>query len=122
MAKHAVADANLRMTSFFGGSENQITSQQFRGGRVWAVFGSSYIDLRHATIADDGATINIIASLGGVQLLVPEDWAVNIQTRAVFGGVASKRVGPPSPVGQLTLTGLCLFGGVEIKILKLGTP
>ena len=70
MARHAVADANIRMTSFFGGSENQITSQQFRGGRIYVVFGSGDIDLRRATTADDGATINIITSFGGVKLLV----------------------------------------------------
>ena len=115
MAIHSVDGANIRMTSFFGGSENQITSQQFRGGRVYAVCGSSDIDLRRATIADDGATINIITTFGKVKLLVPEDWAVNVQTRAVFGGVASKRLAPASPTGQLTLTGLCLFGGVEIR-------
>ena len=115
MARHEIANAKIRMTSFFGSSENQIASQQFRGGRVYAVFGSSDIDLRGATIADEGATINIITSLGSVRLLVPEDWAVNIQTRAVLGSVASKRVAPTSPVGQLTLTGLCLFGSVEIK-------
>ena len=94
MARHAVDDANIRMTSFFGDSENQITSQEFRGGRVYAVCGSSEIDLRRATTADDGATINIITSFGGVKLLVPEDWAVNVQTRAVFGGVTFKRVAP----------------------------
>ncbi len=115
MAEHAVADAKIKVISLFGGSENQIASQQFRGGRVYAVFGSIDIDLRRATIADEGATINIISSFGSVKLIVPEDWAVNAQTRAVFGGVASKRVAPTSPVGQLTLTGLCLFGGVEIR-------
>ena len=115
MARSAVADAKIRVTSVFGDSENQITAQQFRGGRVYAVFGSSYIDLRNATIACEGATINIIASFGSVQLLVPEDWGVNAQTRAVFGGVVSKRAAPASPVGQLTLTGLCLFGSVEIR-------
>ena len=115
MTSHAVADAKIRVTSFFGSSKNQISSQQFCCGRVYAVFGSSDIDLRGATTADEGATINIITSLGSVRFLVPEDWAVNIQTRAVFGGVASKRVAPISPVGQLTLTGLCLFGSVEIK-------
>ena len=115
MARHEVANAKIRMTSFFGSSKNQISIQQFRGGRVYALFGSNYIDLRHATIADEGATINIITSMGSVRLLVPEDWAVNIQTRAVVGGVASKRVAPTSPAGQLTLTGLCLFGSVEIK-------
>ena len=115
MTRQVVTDAKIRMTSVFGGSENQITSQNFSGGRVFAIFGSSDIDLRRATIADEGATINIIASFGRVRLLVPEDWAVNVQTRAVFGGVASKRTAPTSPVGQLTLTGLCLFGSVEVR-------
>ena len=115
MARHAVADAKIRMTSFFGSSENQISSKQFRGGGVYVVFGSSDVDLRGATIADEGATMNIITSLGSVRLLVPEDWTVNVQTRAVVGSVAAKRVAPTSPAGQLTLTGLCLFGSVEIK-------
>ena len=115
MVRHAVANAKIRVTSFFGGSENQITGQQFRGGRVYAVFGSSDIDLRGSTIAYEGATINIIAGFGRVTLVIPEDWGVNVQTRAVFGGVASKRGATTSPVGQLTLTGLCLFGSVEIR-------
>jgi predicted membrane protein len=115
MAKHVVADDKIRMTSFFGGSENQIASKQFRGGRVYAVFGSNDIDLRGATLADEGARITAINIFGGIKLLVPEDWVVNVQTRAVFGGVTSKRGVPASPVGQLTLSGLSLFGGVEIK-------
>ena len=115
MAKQAVADIKIKVTNIFGGSDNQITGQHFRGGRVCTLFGSSDIDLRNATIADEGATINIIASFGSVKLLVAADWGVNIQTRSVFGGVTFKRSAPTSPVGQLTLTGLCLFGGVEIK-------
>ena len=77
MARHAVAETKIKVTSFFGGSDNQITAQQFRGGRVYAVFGSSDTDLRGATIAHEGATINIIAGFGSVKLLVPEDWGVN---------------------------------------------
>ena len=115
MASHTVSDAQIRMTSLFAGSDNQIASQQFRGGRVYAVFGSSDIDLRGASTADEGATIKVIAIFGSVKLLVPKDWDVNAQTRAVFGGVASKRAAPKSPVGRLALTGLCLFGGVEVK-------
>ena len=115
MARNAFADTKVKVISFFGGSDNQITSQQFCGGRVYAVFGSSDIDLRGATIAHEGATIKITASFGSVRLLVPEDWSVNVQTISVFGGVISKRGTLTSPVGQLTLTGLCLFGGVEIR-------
>ena len=115
MARHEVANAKIRMTSFFGSSDNQIASQQFSGGRVYVGFGSSDIDLRGTTVADEGATINIVTGIGSVRLLVPEDWTVNIQTRAVLGSVVSKRVAPALPTGQLTLTGLCLFGSVEIK-------
>ena len=115
MTRDAIADATIRMISFFGGGENRVASQEFRGGRAYAIFGSGDIDLRGAATADEGATIRVIAIFGSVDLLVPEDWDVNIQTRAVFGGAASKRAAPKSPVGQLTLTGLCLFGVVEVK-------
>lgn len=115
MAKPVAGDGKIRVFGLFGGSDNQITAQQVRRGRVCAVFGGSDIDLRGATIADQGATITIISIFGSVRFLVPEDWAVNVQTRAVFGGIATQRSAPTSPVSQLTLTGLCLFGGVKTK-------
>lgn len=107
--------AEIRVTSLFGGSENQISGHPIEGGRVFALFGSSDIDLRHASPAESGATIRVIAGFGSVRLLVPEDWAVNVQTRAILGGVASRRVAPDSPKGQLTLTGFCLLGSLEIR-------
>ena len=115
MAKQVVANARIRMTNFFSRGNSEITSQQFRGGRVYTVFGSSDVDLRRATIVDEGTTITIITIFGGVRLLVPEDWIVNNQTRAVFSDVVSKRIPPATPRDQLTLSGLCLFGGVEVK-------
>lgn len=108
-------DVEIRVTSLFGDSDNQITSENFQGGRIFAAFGSSDVDLRRAATTDDGATVRVIAGFGDVRLIVPEDWAVNVQTRAVFGGVASKRIAPVSPVGQLTLTGICVFGQVEVR-------
>ena len=108
-------DVEIRVTSLFGNSDNQITSENFRGGRIIAAFGSSDVDLRRAATTDGGATVRVIAGFGEVRLIVPEDWAVNVQTRAVFGGVASKRIAPVSPVGQLTLTGICVFGQVEVR-------
>lgn len=115
MARNPVADATIRMISFFGGSENHVASRQFRGGGAYVVFGSADIDLRAAATADEGATIRIVALFGSVDLLVPADWDVNVRTWAVFGDVAPKRAAPASPAGRLTLTGLSLFSGVEVK-------
>ena len=110
-----MADSEISVTTLLGSSENQITSDQFRGGRVLSVFGSAEIDLRQAATASGGATLRVLACLGGVRLVVPEDWAINVQTKVLLGGAASKRVAPPEPSGQLTLTGICLFGSVEVR-------
>ena len=115
MARNPVADATIRMISFFGDSTNHVASRQFRGGGAYVVFGGADIDLRAAATADDGATIRIIALFGSVDLLVPEDWDVNVRTWAVFGDVAPKRAAPSAPGGRLTLTGLSLFSGVEVR-------
>ena len=109
------ADGKIRVFGLFGGSDNQITAQHVRSGRVYALFGGSDIDLRGATIADEGAKVTVVSIFGGVRFLVPEDWAVNVKTRAVFGGIATQRSTPTAPVSELTLTGLCLFSGVKIK-------
>ena len=86
MTRYSGAEDEVRVTNFFGGSDNQSPSQNFSGGRVLTVIGGCELDLRRASIADEGAVINIVASLGGVRLMVPDDWAVNVQTRAFFGG------------------------------------
>ena len=115
MARNAVADAKISMTSIFGGSETQVASQQFKGGRVNAIFGSGDLDLQRAGLGDSGATVNVIAIFGRVTIRVPSHWDVNLRSRAVFGGVESKRTAPTSPEGELAVTGWCLFGGVGIR-------
>ena len=115
MARNPVADATIRMIGFFGGSENHVASRQFRGGGAYVIFGSADIDLRAAATADEGATIRIVALFGSVDLLVPEDWDVNVRSWAVFGDVSPTRAAPASPGGRLTLTGLSLFSGVEVR-------
>ena len=52
---------------------------------------------------------------GGVDIRVPDDWAVNVQVSATFGGTETKRPEPADPKATLTITGSCLFGGVSIK-------
>ncbi len=115
MARNAVADAKISMTSIFGGSETQVSSQQFKGGRVNAIFGSGDLGLQRAGLGDNGATVNVIAIFGRVIIRVPSQWDVNLRSRAVFGGVESKRTAPITPEGELTVTGWCLFGGVDIR-------
>ena len=115
MARNTSDGSRISVTGILGGSQAQISNQDVRGGRVFLLLGGGDIDLRGAALAEGEATINIVAVFGGVRIMVPEDWTVNVKTGAVVGGINYKRPAPSSPVAQLTLTGVCIFGGVEIS-------
>ena len=106
----------LGATYVFGGGKQQITSQRFSGGSVTAVFGSAQIDLRDASLADGRAVIDLTVLFGGVKLRIPDGWAVDVQGTHLLGGVQDERIrSAHSPDGeQLTITGLSMFGGVNI--------
>lgn len=99
----------------FGGSEKKYTSNNFRGGRLSAVFGGSEIDLRGAK-PEDGAVIEIFCMFGGVEIFVPQNWKINLNATAVFGGVSDSRSNISSdPVATVHIKGFVMFGGGEIK-------
>ena len=111
----------LNEVAIFGGIERRVTSQDFQGGHINAVFGGVEIDLTDANMQAEEATLEINAIFGGVELRVPETWQVAFRGTPIFGGIADKtlrrRSQPPTvlPTRVLVLTGAVIFGGVEIK-------
>ena len=105
----------------FGGIERRITSQDFQGGRVNAVFGGVEIDLTEANIQSEEAILEINAVFGGVELRVPYTWQVAFRGSPIFGGITDKThtrpaAGPNDPKPKiLVLTGSVVFGGIEVK-------
>lgn len=108
------AGDDLAISALFSGSNQRIDSQSFDGGSISVTFGGAEIDLRGAAMEGDAATINVNAVFGGVKLQVPPDWAVEVRADSTFGGVEKKRPDPAEPKARLTVTGSCLFGGIEI--------
>jgi predicted membrane protein len=102
---------------FFSGGREQVTSQDFQGGEVSAVFGSMELDLREASLADGEAVLEATVVFGGLELRVPREWRVTIETTTLFGGTEIKRSQPdPSEaVGELTVISTMVFGGIEVK-------
>ena len=119
LAASAAAEAppagdDLAVSALFSGNNQRIDSQRFNGGNVSVTFGGAEIDLRGAAMDGNAATINVNAVFGGVKLQVPPDWAVDVRADSTFGGVEKKRPDPAEPKATLTVTGSCLFGGIEI--------
>jgi hypothetical protein len=100
----------------FGGGEERVTSQEYQGGEVTAICGGVKLDLREATLQSGRATLDVTIICGGLELLVPRDWKVNIQTTTMLGGTENKkRDTAGAAAAELTITGTVLMGGIEVK-------
>ncbi|PYT99650.1 MAG: hypothetical protein DMG38_10865 [Acidobacteria bacterium] len=105
----------------FGGLERRITSQDFQGGDVTAIFGGVELDLTEAQIQANEATLAITVIFGGVELRIPPNWQIAFRGAPIFGGIEDKtraaRVtdSANSNLKTLVITGAVIFGGLEIK-------
>jgi predicted membrane protein len=103
----------------FSGGERQIVSDNFRGGKITAVFGGSEIDLTKAKLASGTSVLELACVFGGTTIIVPDDWFVKIEVTPILGGFGdSRKLSPGRTVDttkQLIIKGAVVFGGGEIK-------
>jgi len=104
--------------SIFGGGDRVISSQDFKGGRVTAIFGGSKYNLTNAELAKGRNVLDIFTVFGGCKLIVPQEWEVKIEVSAIFGGFSDKRHIrkdiPRDPSKELIIKGVAIFGGGDI--------
>lgn len=105
----------ISQTVVFFGWEKVSKSNKFRGGEVNAAFAGVKLDLREAKIDPKGAKLHINCAFGGVEVLVPTNCRVITNGTGIFGGWSPKVKSSDVDTPTLEITGLALFGGVEIK-------
>jgi predicted membrane protein len=108
----------IKHNSVFGGSNEKINSQNFKGGEVNCVFGSTEIDLSDAQLSEGVNTLEVSAVFGGVTLYIPAHWKVSLRQDAIFGQIEDHR--PPATFDvdekrMLIIIASSIFGGGEIK-------
>lgn len=113
-------DSSIDELAIFGGGDRVVTSQQFQGGKVTAVFGGLNYNMLRAKLAPGENYIDVFCLFGGMKLVVPEGWNVKIRVMSVFGGFSDKhRIKSPESAtendSQLIIKGTVIFGGGEIK-------
>jgi predicted membrane protein len=114
-----VNDDYIDYVNVFSGGERQIVSDNFRGGKVTAVFGGNEIDLSKAKLAVGVNVLEIASVFGGTTIIVPDDWFVKIEVTPVLGGFGDSRKLMPGrtidTTRQLLIKGAVVFGGGEVK-------
>ena len=89
----------------------------FKGAELTVIFGGFELDLLQAQIEGETVRVDLFVLFGGGEIRVPEGWEIHTPCTCIAGGVGDK-TRPPSASGprpQLILTGLVLFGGVELR-------
>lgn len=105
--------------AIFGGGDKVITSDNFKGGNITAVFGGSEINLKGCKLAEGTNVIDVLCVFGGTTLIVPQDWNIVLNITPIFGGFSNKLIKDPNATPDqnktLIIKGLVVFGGGEIK-------
>ena len=109
----------IDIVHIFGGGERIVTSENFEGGKITAIFGGSEIDFTRSQLAPGSNEIEVTWIFGGGSLIVPSDWNVVIEVTPILGGFSdSRKIVPSKPIDvsrTLVIKGTVIFGGGEIK-------
>ncbi|MBU4534576.1 MAG: cell wall-active antibiotics response protein [Euryarchaeota archaeon] len=103
----------LDIFTFFGEVKRNIKSNNFQGGDITAVFGEINLDLRDATLSET-PRINVVSLFAEVNIKVPEEWNVNLDTQQILADVQDKSKESPAN-DEITVGGLAIFSEVNIR-------
>jgi predicted membrane protein len=110
-------DEYIDSVNIFGGSKQQVFYKKLKGGDIVSVFGGCDLNLTQADF-EGAVTLDIIAIFGGVKIIIPPTWVVKTELTSIMGGVDDKRALAPTgegPYKVLKVTGVAIFGGVDIR-------
>jgi len=102
-------------TLLMASKEERVDSQEYAGGRVSTVMGAYVLDLSRAEMRDAEATVKAKAVLGGVEIVVPSHWKVEIRSKPVMGAVENKTREPEQAEKTLVVDAEVVMGGIEIR-------
>ena len=118
-AETSSSDSRLSEVAIFGGGKRKVTTQDFQGGELTAIFGGFEIDLRYAGMVRDSAVLEINAIFGGAEIRIPESWIAVVQGVGILGGYGDETTAPNPATNpqskRLFVKGAAVFGGVSVK-------
>ncbi len=106
------------------GREFESRARSFAGGSLLVVCGGADIDLRNARLDPMGAYLEVDCWLGGIEIIVPDNWRVLLNTHNYGGGAENQAeelsAGLPEDAPTLEIDARIGLGGLDIR--PVGAP
>jgi hypothetical protein len=113
-----VTDSSARLSALavLGGVDRRVTAEGFQGADITAFMGGGKLDLREAKMSGPEAVVDILAIMGGFEIVTPETWHVIVDVVPLMGGYEDKTRHPADPSApRLRLRGFVMMGGLEVR-------
>jgi len=98
----------------FSGQKINFAHKIFKGAKLKAIFGGIDFDLQEAEVINE-QVINASAIFGGIDIFVPDDVNIKVESISIFGGTENKLLNNMDGKSTLVIKAFCLFGGIDIK-------
>ncbi len=99
MTKGDEASDDFQVVAIGGGKKFHSYAGCLKSATAIASMGGIDLDLRDAILDPSGAELELKATMGGVQVFVPEGWAIDVEEETFAGGFISK-VAPPEELPE----------------------
>ena len=104
----------------FGGSEQIILSQNFKGGEANVIFGELILDLRKAQLGENIAYLELNAIFGSLVVYIPSEWTLKVDSSTVLGAFQDRRLYKDESLenengARVIMEANSIFGNIEIR-------
>lgn len=108
-------DAEFSVVAAMDGVVFEAKSQEILEAKATAFMGGIELDLVGANLSP-GAFLTLRAVMGGIDVIVPSHWRVEVMARTVMGGMGTPAAGDSVQDGapMLMIDALAVMGGIEI--------
>ena len=107
----------FQVAAIFGGRKFKSNAPGLRSGSVITSMGGADIDLRDATLDAFGADLEVKTMMGGIRIVVPAQWAVDLAAETRAGGVEARvpsLESLPDDAPRLNVNAVACMGGVLV--------
>ena len=104
----------FKVAAIFGGRKFHSRAGNLKSGVVVASMGGIDLDLRDATLAPEGAELELRTTMGGTQVTVSPDWAVDVDSETHADGFEVNVTSPddlPDDAPRLRIHAVTRMGG-----------
>lgn len=108
------SENTLTRVLIFSGINQKMFSENFKGGELVTIFGSSKIDLSEVKTKRKDPKLELVTVFGEIMIILPPNWKVKSEGVGILGTFDNQTKQTTQKGPQIDIEGASIFGSVKI--------